>query len=128
MLTGARLREILDAKWEHVDLERDMIFPADSKTGRKIIGKLLGHSQPSTTQRYAHLDADPMRRAVETIEAAMAGKRPESQTKSLRAASNPRNADDHVAVALANGRAFSRLAQGRSRFGVHVRALSFMRL
>ena len=152
-LTGARLREILDAKWEHVDLERGMIFLPDSKTGRKpiylsaaaaailsalpridgnpyvipgektgqpradlkrpwdaicevagldgvrlhdlrhsfasvgagaslglpIIGKLLGHSQPSTTQRYAHLDADPMRRAVETIgstiAAAMAGKR-----------------------------------------------------
>jgi integrase len=152
-LTGARLREVLDAKWEHVDLERGMIFLPDSKTGRKpiylsaaaaailstlprvdgnpyvipgektgqpradlkrpwdaiceaarldkvrlhdlrhsfasvgagaslglpIIGKLLGHSQPSTTQRYAHLDADPMRRAVETIgatiSAAMAGKR-----------------------------------------------------
>ena len=152
-LTGARLREILDAQWEHVDLERGMIFLPDSKTGRKpiylsaaaaailsalpridgnpyvipgektgqpradlkrpwdaicevagldgvrlhdlrhsfasvgagaslglpIIGKLLGHSQPSTTQRYAHLDADPMRRAVETIgstiAAAMAGKR-----------------------------------------------------
>ena len=46
--------------------------------GLPIIGKLLGHSQPSTTQRYAHLDADPMRRAVETIgstiAAAMAGK------------------------------------------------------
>jgi integrase len=155
MLTGARLREILDAKWEHVDFERGMIFLPDSKTGRKpiylsaaaaailsalpridgnpyvipgektgharadlkrpwaaiceaagldgvrlhdlrhsfasvgagaslglpIIGKLLGHHQPSTTQRYAHLDANPMRRAVETIgsaiEAAMAGKRPE---------------------------------------------------
>jgi integrase len=153
ILTGARLREILDAKWEHVDIERGMIFLPDSKTGRKpiylsaaaaeilsalprvdgnpyvipgekagqpradlkrpwdaiceaaglddvrlhdlrhsfasvgagaslglpIIGKLLGHSQPSTTQRYAHLDADPMRRAVETIgstiAAAMAGKR-----------------------------------------------------
>jgi integrase len=154
VLTGARLREILDAKWEHVDLERGMIFLPDSKTGRKpiylaaaaaailstlprvdgnpyvipgekkgqpradlkrpwdaiceaagldgvrlhdlrhsfasvgvgaslglpIIGRLLGHSQPSTTQRYAHLDADPMRRAVETIgstiAAAMARKRP----------------------------------------------------
>jgi integrase len=152
ILTGARLREILDAKWEHVDIERGMIFLPDSKTGRKpiylsaaaaeilsalprvdgnpyvipgekagqpradlkrpweaickaaglddvrlhdlrhsfasigagaslglpIIGKLLGHSQPSTTQRYAHLDADPMRRAVETIgstiAAVMAGK------------------------------------------------------
>jgi site-specific recombinase XerD len=45
----------------------------------RFIGKLLGHSQPSTTQRYVHLDADPMRRAAETIgstiAAAMAGKR-----------------------------------------------------
>jgi site-specific recombinase XerD len=26
-----------------------------------MIGKLLGHSQPATTMRYAHLAADPMR-------------------------------------------------------------------
>jgi hypothetical protein len=32
-----------------------------------IIGKLLGHTQASTTQRYAHLDADPLRRASEAI-------------------------------------------------------------
>jgi integrase len=152
ILTGARLREILEARWEHVDLERGILFLTDSKTGPKsvylsaaaqsvlasiprtagnphiiagaragapradlnkpwravaraagldrvrlhdlrhsfasfgagaslglpIIGKLLGHSQPATTARYAHLDADPMRRAVETIgatiSAAMAGK------------------------------------------------------
>jgi integrase len=47
--------------------------------GLPIIGKLLGHSQAATTHRYAHLDADPMRRAVETIgatiSAAMDGKR-----------------------------------------------------
>jgi integrase len=141
MLTGARLREILHARWENVDFERGILFLADSKTGRKpvylntaaldilaalprirgnqyviaganenkpradlknpwravtaaagleglrlhdlrhsfasvgaaaslglpIIGKLLGHTQPSTTARYAHLDADPMRRAVQTI-------------------------------------------------------------
>ncbi|MGO9392168.1 tyrosine-type recombinase/integrase [Rhodoblastus sp.] len=141
ILTGARLREILDAKWENVDLERGIIHLPDSKTGAKpiylsaaaqrvltdlphikdnpyvipgekngapradlkkpwaavtraaglegvrihdlrhsfasfgagaslglpIIGKLLGHSQASTTHRYAHLDADPMHRAVETI-------------------------------------------------------------
>jgi integrase len=151
ILTGARLREILNARWEHVDLERGILFLPDSKTGRKplylsaaaqsvlasivrvadnphiiagalagapradlnkpwravaraagltgvrlhdlrhsfasfgagaslglpILGKLLGHSQAATTQRYAHLDADPMRRAVETIgatiSAAMAG-------------------------------------------------------
>jgi integrase len=141
ILTGARLREILNARWENVDLERGVIFLADSKTGRKpvylsaaaqsvlaslprvsgnphiiageregapradlkkpwaavcktagldgvrlhdlrhsfasigagasmglpVIGKLLGHSQAATTHRYAHLDAGPLRRAVETI-------------------------------------------------------------
>jgi len=29
-----------------------------------IIGALLGHSQPSTTARYAHLMDDPLRRAT----------------------------------------------------------------
>lgn len=152
ILTGARLREILDAQWSQVDMERGVIFLSDSKTGRKpiylsaaaqevlaslarlegnpyiiagskdgqpradlkkpwaavkraagldnvrlhdlrhsfasfgagaslglpIIGKLLGHSQAATTHRYAHLDADPLRRAVDTIgatiSAAMNGK------------------------------------------------------
>jgi integrase len=53
-------------------------FGAGASLGLPIIGKLLGHSQPATTHRYAHLDADPMRRAVETIgatiSAAMEGK------------------------------------------------------
>ena len=151
MLTGARLREILHAKWEYVDFERGVMFLPDSKTGKKpiylsaaalailaalpriagnpfiiagakdgapradlkkpwaavtkaaalegvrihdlrhsfasvgagaslglpIIGKLLGHAQAATTARYAHLDADPMRRAANaigaTIDAAMRG-------------------------------------------------------
>ncbi|QGM96259.1 site-specific integrase [Methylocystis parvus] len=146
ILTGARLREILDAKWSEVDMERGVIFLSDSKTGRKpiylsaaaqevlaslpriegnphiiagakegapradlkkpwaavcraaglkgvrihdlrhsfasfgagaslglpIIGKLLGHTQAATTARYAHLDADPLRRAVDTIGATIA--------------------------------------------------------
>jgi integrase len=143
ILTGARLREILHLKWDHVDLERGLLLLADSKTGKKaivlnapaldilanlprvgayvivgqgaggeqdnprsdlnrpwraivkraglsglrihdlrhthasvgaglglglpIIGKLLGHTQSSTTARYAHLDADPLRRASEHI-------------------------------------------------------------
>jgi integrase len=141
ILTGARLREILHAKWEHVDFERGILHLPDSKTGAKpiylsaaaqsvlaglarlhgnphiipgerdgapradlkkpwtavtkaagleglrlhdlrhsfasfgagaslglpIIGKLLGHAHPATTHRYAHLDTDPIRRAVETI-------------------------------------------------------------
>ena len=153
ILTGARLNEIMTAKWDYIDFERGLMNLPTSKTGKKsiflsaaalevlsnlprvegnqyvlpgegkkdvstdkggnriaapradlkrpwaavtdaaglqglrihdlqhsfasigagaslglpIIGKLLGHSQPATTARYAHLDADPMRRAVETI-------------------------------------------------------------
>jgi integrase len=139
ILTGARLREILDLKWNYVDFERGLLLLPDSKTGRKtivlnapalavlnglqrigiyvimgddadrprhdlnrpwklvtkharlegvrlhdlrhtyasigaggglglpIIGKLLGHSQTSTTARYAHFDNDPLRRATEKI-------------------------------------------------------------
>ena len=139
LFTGCRLREILHLKWEQVDLERGLLFLADSKTGKKtvilnapalavltaldrlgsyvvpgddpekpradlkrpweavarhagldgvrlhdlrhtyasfgaggglglpIIGKLLGHTQASTTARYAHLDNDPLRRASENI-------------------------------------------------------------
>lgn len=32
-----------------------------------LIGKLLGHSQPQTTARYAHLVNDPVREANEAI-------------------------------------------------------------
>lgn len=155
ILTGARLREILHAKWDYVDWDRGLLLLPDSKTGRKtvylsapalavlqslprsttspfiipgltkladesaaqkakepepkpradlkkpwaaisraagltgvrlhdlrhsfaatgagaslglpMIGKLLGHTQPDTTARYAHLDADPMRRATNMI-------------------------------------------------------------
>jgi len=39
--------------------------------GLHMVGKLLGHTQPTTTARYAHLDADPVRRAANTIGAAI---------------------------------------------------------
>ena len=42
-------------------------FGAGTGLGLPIIGKLLGHTQASTTQRYAHLDNDPLRRASEAI-------------------------------------------------------------
>jgi integrase len=139
LFTGARFREVLHLKWEHVDFDRGLLLLPDSKTGKKaivlnapalavlngldhvgeyviagekldkprsdlkrpwnlvrraagleslrihdlrhtyasfgaggglglpIIGKLLGHSQAATTNRYAHLDSDPLKRASETI-------------------------------------------------------------
>jgi integrase len=139
--TGARLSEILELRWEHVDFERACLRLPDSKTGRKVIhlnapalevlsglgqreaspwvipgavagnplvnlrkpwhrirakagldgvrlhdlrhsfasvgvagglslpmiGALLGHTQPVTTQRYAHLAADPLKQANDLI-------------------------------------------------------------
>ena len=37
-----------------------------------LIGKLLGHSQPATTQRYAHLADDPARHAAEVVQGRIA--------------------------------------------------------
>jgi integrase len=37
------------------------------------IGALLGHSQPQTTARYAHLLDDPLKKAVESVGAIVAG-------------------------------------------------------
>jgi integrase len=44
---------------------------AGASLGLPIIGKLLGHSLGATTHRYAHLDADPMHKAVNTIGASL---------------------------------------------------------
>ncbi len=138
LLTGCRLSEILNLRWDEVDVENQCLRLRESKTGAKIvylpryamevlseierkdnnpfvivgakvgarlvnlqkpwrrirskvglqdvrihdlrhsfasaaaasglslpiIGALLGHSQPQTTQRYAHLAGDPLREAV----------------------------------------------------------------
>ncbi|HWA17741.1 MAG TPA: tyrosine-type recombinase/integrase [Devosia sp.] len=42
-------------------------FGASGGLGLPIIGKLLGHTQPATTSRYSHLDADPVRKASDAI-------------------------------------------------------------
>ena len=57
-LTGLRLH---DLRHTHAS------FGVANGFGLPIIGKLLGHTQPSTTQRYAHLDNDPLRRASKRI-------------------------------------------------------------
>lgn len=168
LFTGARLREILHARWDEVDLERGLLnLPsARSKTGKKsivlnapaldilvalpriagnphiipgeardadgvgqprfdlkapwaaiteaadlpglrihdlrhsfasvgagsslglpMIGRLLGHRSPLTTAKYAHLDADPARRAADTIGATIAGamnRRPAAEVTPIR--------------------------------------------
>jgi len=154
LLTGMRLREVLNLRWDEVDLEQGLLRLSDSKTGRKmvvlstpaidilkslprigiyviagesaglkdekpradlkrpwaqitkraeleglrihdlrhafasvgvdsglglpIIGKLLGHADVKTTQKYAHIGDDASKRAVDVIAlpiaAAMGGK------------------------------------------------------
>lgn len=63
-------------------------YGAGASLGLPMIGKLLGHTQPSTTARYAHLDVDPMKRAADTIgatiDAAMKGKTRKSNVVSMR--------------------------------------------
>jgi integrase len=51
-----------------------------------LIGQLLGHSNPSTTHRYAHLYDDPQRAAVERVGAAVvnAGKQAPAEPTPIR--------------------------------------------
>jgi integrase len=53
-LTGARLREVLDAKWEQVDIGRGVIFLADSKTGRKPIYLCAAQAALAALPRLEH--------------------------------------------------------------------------
>jgi integrase len=168
IFTGARLREILHLKWEHVDFERGLLLLPTSKTGKKtivlnapalailnglprtsdfviagssvdsprsdlkkpwkavaaraaltgvrihdlrhthasvgagaglglpIIGKLLGHTQSATTQRYAHLDNDPLKKASENIGSRLAAamgevKAPRANVTSISNAKRSKN-------------------------------------
>lgn len=47
---------------------------ASSGASLPLIGALLGHTQPATTHRYAHLLDDPLRAATERVSDAIAGK------------------------------------------------------
>ena len=63
-LLDARIRDLRHS-FASVAVSRGLSLP--------IIGALLGHSQPQTTQRYAHLAADPMKAATEKIGEAIVG-------------------------------------------------------
>ncbi len=80
----ARAGELLNKRREEANLEQLERNPFDdvrihdlrhsfasvavtSGMGLPIIGKALGHSQSSTTERYAHLANDPVKEAVEMI-------------------------------------------------------------
>ena len=60
---------------------------AASGMGLPIIGKMLGHTQAQTTQRYAHLASDPVKAAAATvagkIAAAMAGGKGDEATATM---------------------------------------------
>jgi integrase len=57
MLTGARVGEILSAKWEHVDAERGILFLPDSKTGKKPI--YLGAAALAVLAEIPRLEGNP---------------------------------------------------------------------
>jgi integrase len=59
-------------------------FGAGAGLGLPIIGKLLGHARASTTQRYAHLDTDPLRRASDQIGSRLAAAMGEPAGKPVR--------------------------------------------
>jgi integrase len=54
--------------------------------GLPIIGKLLGHTKAATTQKYAHLDVDPLRRASDHIGARIAAALGERSPKTAKGA------------------------------------------
>ena len=56
---------------------------AGAGLGLSVIGRLLGHTQPSTTARYAHLDNDPLRRASESIAGRIAAALERKQTSTV---------------------------------------------
>jgi integrase len=49
-------------------------FLASAGFSLPMIGALLGHTQPQTTARYAHLFDDPLRQATNRVGAIIAGK------------------------------------------------------
>jgi integrase len=75
-----QLRTCWDAVCKHAGLRNVRIYDlrhtfaamgASGGLGLPIIGRLLGHTQARTTQRYAHLSDDPLRDAANKVAAAI---------------------------------------------------------
>jgi integrase len=71
-----------------------------------VIGALLGHSQPSTTARYAHLAGSPLHEAADAIGARILAalddpKNPEPANVSDQGGSGPSDDPDHRALVSA---------------------------
>jgi integrase len=64
-ITGIRIHDLRHSYASHL---------ASAGVGLHTIGALLGHSQPATTARYAHLMDDPLRQATERVGAIIEGK------------------------------------------------------
>lgn len=65
-------------------------FGASANLGLPVIGKLLGHTQASTTARYSHLADDPLRRATDQIGSALAAAfNPGAEVVTLRKGQRP---------------------------------------
>jgi integrase len=63
-ITGLRVHDLRHSYASHL---------ANAGFGLHIIGSLLGHTQPATTHRYAHLIDDPLRAATERAGATLSG-------------------------------------------------------
>jgi integrase/DNA-binding XRE family transcriptional regulator len=63
-----------------------------------IIGKILGHTQPGTTQRYAHLQQNPAKQAAEEAAAKLAALAENVDTVSARQGefADLQKSDDHI--------------------------------
>jgi integrase len=66
-ISGVRIHDLRHSYASHL---------ASAGIGLHVIGALLGHSNPTTTHRYAHLLDDPLRAATERVSAIITGKAP----------------------------------------------------
>ena len=64
-----RIRRVADLEDVRIHDLRHSFASVAAASGQSlyVIGSLLGHSQPQTTSRYAHLSADPLRAANDAV-------------------------------------------------------------